>query len=350
VAALEVELAQRLVVADAPVAALEARVEPRVYKRLGFAVTLWIYYDTSSSDQLSPADYSHALQRVHAAMRNIDVATPHVTDRIEQARRLVANRYRTPALDAAGRKLLQDTLNSVRQYIARRGAAEQLLHGEPHPGNVLNTTQGPLFIDLETCCRGPVEFDVAHVPGDVSEHYPGIDRDLLNECRRGGACDGRRVAMGRSRPVSRRTSSRPRDPGLSPAWSTLAITRRTRQHVMTTMRPSSRSTPQPLRLDHQDARRPDLPRARIHGHGIRPKRRVALVRRQPEIGRGERLGVVRRARGCGASRRPRRSSLPPRRMQRARCRGTRVPHTRQGEATWRANPVSPLRCRAARAP
>ena len=22
---------------------------------------------------------------------------------------------------------------------------------------------GPLFIDLETCCRGPVEFDLAHV-------------------------------------------------------------------------------------------------------------------------------------------------------------------------------------------
>ena len=183
-AALEVELAQQLVATEAPVATLEARVEPRVYQCDGFAVTLWTYYDGRSPDQLSPADYAHALERLHAGMRNVDVATPHVTDRVEEAQHLVANRDRTPALDRAGRELLLDTLKSVRQKIDRGGAAEQLLHGEPHPGNVLNTKDGPLFIDLETCCRGPVAFDVAHVPEDVSEHYLEVDQDLLDECRR----------------------------------------------------------------------------------------------------------------------------------------------------------------------
>jgi thiamine kinase-like enzyme len=67
--------------------------------------------------------------------------------------------------------------------IAGRGAAEQLLHGEPHPGNVLSTKDGPLFIDLETACRGPVEFDLAHVPNEVSECYAGIDHALLDDCR-----------------------------------------------------------------------------------------------------------------------------------------------------------------------
>ncbi len=184
VAALELELAQQLVAAEAPVAALEAMVEPRVYQGDGFAITFWTYYDGRSPDQLSPAAYAHALARLHAGMRNVDVVTPHVADRIEEAERLVVNRDRTPALDRAGRELLLDTLRSVRQNIDRSGAAEQLLHGEPHPGNVLNTTHGPLFIDLETCCRGPVEFDVAHVPGDVSEHYSEVDQDLLGECRR----------------------------------------------------------------------------------------------------------------------------------------------------------------------
>jgi hypothetical protein len=61
--------------------------------------------------------------------------------------------------------------------------AQQLLHGEPHPGNVLNTTNGPVFIDLETCCHGPVEFDLAHAPDEVAEHYPGVDHQLLRECR-----------------------------------------------------------------------------------------------------------------------------------------------------------------------
>lgn len=60
---------------------------------------------------------------------------------------------------------------------------EQLLHGEPHPGNLLVTGQGLLLIDWETCCRGPVEIDLAHAPEGVGERYPGVDRDLLSQCR-----------------------------------------------------------------------------------------------------------------------------------------------------------------------
>jgi thiamine kinase-like enzyme len=116
-------------------------------------------------------------------MRQLDVPTPHFTDRIERAQQLVASRDRTPALADADRELLGDTLRSLRRVISERGVAEQLLHGEPHPGNVLTTKKGLLFIDFETCCRGPVEFDLAHAPGEVGEHYPGIDQDLLRECR-----------------------------------------------------------------------------------------------------------------------------------------------------------------------
>ena len=70
----------------------------------------------------------------------------------------------------ADRKLLGDTLRGLNQVIGERGG-EQLLHGEPHPGNVLTTKNGLVFIDLETCCRGPIEFDLAHAPDDVGEHY-----------------------------------------------------------------------------------------------------------------------------------------------------------------------------------
>src|SRR5881396_3521865 len=44
-AQFEVELAQRLAETESPVAALEPRVEPRVYERDGFVTTLWIYYE-----------------------------------------------------------------------------------------------------------------------------------------------------------------------------------------------------------------------------------------------------------------------------------------------------------------
>jgi hypothetical protein len=183
VAQFEVEVAQRLAESGCPVAALEPRVEPRVYERDGFEVTLWIYYKPETHREVSPSDYAHALERLHAGMRTLDLPTPHFTDRVRQAQRLVANRDHTPALAEADRELLGDTLRTLRRVIGERGGAEQLLHGEPHPGNVLATKNGLLFIDLETCCRGPVEFDLAHAPEEVGEHYPGVDQDLLRECR-----------------------------------------------------------------------------------------------------------------------------------------------------------------------
>jgi len=183
VAQFEVDLAQRLAETDSPVAALEPRVEPRVYERDGFAVTLWTYYQPVAPQEISPADYADALERLHSGMRKLDVTAPHFTDRVAEAQQLVASRDHTPALADDDRALLSTTLRSLRRAIGDRGAAEQLLHGEPHPGNVLSTKTGPLFIDLETCCRGPIEFDLAHVPEEVSERYPDVDHELLRECR-----------------------------------------------------------------------------------------------------------------------------------------------------------------------
>jgi hypothetical protein len=119
VAQFEVELAQRLAETESPVAALEPRVEPGAYERDGFVVTLWTYYNPVAPREVSPAAYANALERLHAGMRKLDVRTPHFTDRV--------------------------------------GAAQQLVEsGEPHPGKLLSTKTGLLFIDLETCCRGRV--------------------------------------------------------------------------------------------------------------------------------------------------------------------------------------------------
>jgi hypothetical protein len=184
VAALEVELALRLAGTASPAAALEPRVEPRVYERDGFAVTLWTYYEVMAPELDSPAAYADALHRLHTGMRSVEIATPHFLDRAAAAERLVMHRDETPALAEADRHLLLDTLRTAPEQIRSRRAPEQLLHGEPHSGNLLSTRDGLLFVDFETCCRGPVEFDVAHVPEEVSARYPDVDHVLLAECRR----------------------------------------------------------------------------------------------------------------------------------------------------------------------
>jgi Phosphotransferase enzyme family len=182
-AAFEVEVARQLVQIGAPVASLDPRAEPRVYVQDGFAITFWTYYEPLLPGDVAAAEYAQALEQLHRGMRHVDLVAPHFTDRVAEAERLIGNRAQTPDLGEADRELVANTLREVASAIRQRHAAEQLLHGEPHPGNLLRTRHGLLFVDLETCCRGPVEFDIAHVPDAVSAHYLGLDEDLLNDCR-----------------------------------------------------------------------------------------------------------------------------------------------------------------------
>jgi hypothetical protein len=191
---LEVEIARRLANTGSPVAELAPRVEPRVYVHDGFAVTLWKYYEPAVSSDIAPAEYAEALVRLHAGLRQFEVSAPHFTDQIAGAQRLVADREQTPELPDSDRELLGETLCRLRVGIGGLGSDDQVLHGEPHVGNLLRTREGLLFVDFETCCRGPVEFDIAHslVPNedghmlplaDVCENYPGANQDLVDGFR-----------------------------------------------------------------------------------------------------------------------------------------------------------------------
>ena len=182
IAEFEVEMARRLVAADGPVAALEPRFDPRVYERDDFVINFWAYHQPVSGDT-GPTEYAETLMRLHGAMRGIDHPAPHFTDRVAEAQRLVADPDRTPELEGPDRRLLGDSLARLRWSVGRRGGREQLLHGEPHPGNLLRTERGLLFVDLETLCRGPVEFDIAHCPEEVADHYPDADRQTVRLCR-----------------------------------------------------------------------------------------------------------------------------------------------------------------------
>src|SRR6185437_13188873 len=72
VAQFEVELAQRLAETGCPAGVLEPRVDPLVYKRDGFEMTLWTYYEPATH-HISPLDYARALERLHAGLRKVEL-------------------------------------------------------------------------------------------------------------------------------------------------------------------------------------------------------------------------------------------------------------------------------------
>jgi Ser/Thr protein kinase RdoA (MazF antagonist) len=116
-------------------------------------------------------------------MRTVAVRAPHFTDRVDEAHVIVEDRSRSPELADEDQELLISTLRSCWHAVVERCTNEQLLHGEPHAGNLLRTADGMRFIDLETCCYGPVEFDIAHTPIEVGRRYPSADRLQLRDCR-----------------------------------------------------------------------------------------------------------------------------------------------------------------------
>ena len=182
-AVYEVELARRLADTDSPIGTLDARVEPRVVERDGFEIAFWTHHELHPRRALPTAEYAHALGDLHAGLRQVAMDAPNFTERITATRRDIVNRDATPDLTDADRALLADTLVELRASIVSWGAPEQLLHGEPHPGNVLDTRDGLLLIDFENTTYGPVEYDLAWVPRAVSDAYPNVDQDLVGECR-----------------------------------------------------------------------------------------------------------------------------------------------------------------------
>ncbi len=178
----EVSVAHRLAPTAGPVAGLDGRCGAEVYEQDGFFVSFWTFFEPID-EPLSPARQTASLHQLHAAFRSLDFPAPHFTDRVAEALRIVEDPGRSPELAQTDRTLLQDSLPKLTQLIQQRASAEQLLHGEPHPGNLLNTAAGALFIDFETCCRGPVEFDIAHADDAVAVHHANADQGLVALCR-----------------------------------------------------------------------------------------------------------------------------------------------------------------------
>lgn len=189
-AAREVTVADALAPTGAPVAPLDARFEPHVHDEDDFVLTFWAYCPPDPTATLGAGEYADALASLHDGMRSAGPVTGlgHCLDRVAEALALVDDDANVSPISATERNLVRSTLRDGGSVVAE-SPSEQLLHGEPHPGNVIRTDTGLVFVDLETSCRGPIEFDIAHAtitegapPTDVADRYPGADADLVRAC------------------------------------------------------------------------------------------------------------------------------------------------------------------------
>lgn len=159
----EVTVAGHLANRGAPVAAPTPLADPGPHRSsAGLAVSLWTLVTATSSVRPSPVQVGRALARLHAAGADLPGRLPLLTPARDLITEGLAILARHEVLDADTITVLRGHQTDLLAEIEATACAElPVLHGDAHPGNVLMSGSGCVWIDLEESCRGPREFDLA---------------------------------------------------------------------------------------------------------------------------------------------------------------------------------------------
>jgi|Tabmets5t2r1_1033131.scaffolds.fasta_scaffold20389_2 Phosphotransferase enzyme family len=166
----------------APVVTPSAELPPGPHEYDGFPISFWTYLEPDPGRLPTTADCAALLVDLHATLRSYpgDVPT-YLADDMPALMTL---------LDQADGVVDQDDVERIGEAHERlRSMWEspdgelQPLHGDAHPGNIMSTSAGFVWIDFEDICRGPVEWDFAAMwDRDAVERHHRPDPELLARC------------------------------------------------------------------------------------------------------------------------------------------------------------------------
>jgi hypothetical protein len=186
----ELQVAQELVALDAPVVSPASELPAIVHRRGGFEMTFWRYHAQLSTAESAPDRAALALSKLHASLSQLSpglkAGLPSYKAELDLVRSLLADHTALPALQAVDRDLLIATFDRLQTRLDALAPADRfaVLHGSPHSYNVLLVDKEPVFIDFETTCLGPPEWDAAHVDSQADSFFmDSMQEELLWLCR-----------------------------------------------------------------------------------------------------------------------------------------------------------------------
>ncbi len=178
---------------DVALAAHAARNEGPVIPPLGDAVQLGNFvvsawpYRAPDAVPATAATAARALAALHSSLADTREPLPPLADRFADVRALLEDPTATAALATDGRRVLLAAIDALRGDVE---STEIVLHGEPHDDNRLTSGGAVLYFDLESACRGPLEWDLAYLEEPTANRFwPDHDRPLCRRLRIAvGAC------------------------------------------------------------------------------------------------------------------------------------------------------------------
>lgn len=149
-------------------------------------MTFWRYVPQDSKEASSAA-VARSLAKMHLALGKIapiiGVLRPF-DDELHELLKLLGDPQFAWQLEPEARRLLQLSIDDGIARLRQRPLSPRVLHGSPHRLNILMLDGSPHFIDFETVCLGPREWDLAHLESAVAARYPEpVDVEALTTCR-----------------------------------------------------------------------------------------------------------------------------------------------------------------------
>jgi len=171
----ELDVGLHLARAGAPAVPPSGELPGRLHTHGGQVVTFWRYQEEVANAAVDPGAVAGSLREVHRALETYRGELPPF-------RPLPG----LPHLDASEPEAALLLREHTRLTVALRDRVlrRRPLHGDPHRGNVLVNPGGCLWIDFESSCAGPVEWDLSALPADEASSWADVDCDLLALLRR----------------------------------------------------------------------------------------------------------------------------------------------------------------------
>ncbi|MFB9928162.1 phosphotransferase [Amycolatopsis halotolerans] len=147
----------------------------------GLPVTLWHWTPHDPDHRHGPDGTAGSLARVHAALRDYPGELP--------SRGPVDELLDTVTRNGSLLDGFADRIRAETERLAELlpSGQVQALHGDAHPGNLIETAEGPCWLDFEDTWRGPLEWDLAILARQGGPEYlaayPGeADEAVLATC------------------------------------------------------------------------------------------------------------------------------------------------------------------------
>jgi hypothetical protein len=176
---LEYAVATELAALDAEIARPMPGTRPVAHPGTGFVVTFWERLEGVDRVDVPAQELAGSLGRLHAALGRTDVSLPSFNVMLATAREALDDDAFMADLGEEDRRFLRHVYDRGLRALESVHFDGRRLHGEPHNGNQIETRRGLRWIDFESSCFGPLEWDLAFQPPGVVRLFPEADPDLL---------------------------------------------------------------------------------------------------------------------------------------------------------------------------